>query len=165
MVKGAILASWLSLALAWPAAAQQPQQAPPRLDLSGPAEGECKPAAEGEVVVCGERGPSPYRIDPDVLGVMRAKELAENPPRPATAVPGGDPCGVGPNGCPGEGAVPLLAIAITAAKVAVKAIQGEDWREPLRTGPTDYERHLEAKKQREKSKPRVSVGISASGGR
>jgi hypothetical protein len=159
MLRALVFAGGLALGTAGAAPAPaQPTEAPLYLSTEAAPE-DCKEATGNEVVVCGERGPSPYRIDPDVLGAMRAEELAANPPRPPGQVAEGDPCNVGPNGCPGEGALPLMAIALTAAEMAVKAIQGEDWREPLRTGPDDYQRYEEAKRKRERAKPRVSVGV------
>ena len=140
------------IAVSAPASAQAPHSpgAPAKLDLStGTAAEECEAGEAGEVVVCGERGRSPYRIDADVYRGIRARELAENPPRLPSRVPAGDPCKTGPNGCPGEGALPLMAIALTAAKMAVKAIEGEDWTEPLRTGTDEYQLYRDSKAARE----------------
>lgn len=146
-----------SAAIAAPASAQAP-----KLDLSAPPRG-CAPASPGEIVVCGE-SQEKYRIDRDVLQVIREQELAANPPRPPVQVADGDPCKVGPNGCPGEGALPLLAIAMKAAQLAVQVAKGEDWREPLRTRPDEYEQYLKSKAKRNKAKPSVGIGIGISDG-
>lgn len=128
------------IAVSAAAAAQEPQAPASKLDLStGAAADGCEAGEAGEVVVCGERGRSRYRIDPDVYQSIRARELADNPPRLPTRVAEGDPCVTGPNGCPGEDALPLAAVALTAAEMIVKAIEGEDWTEPLRTGVDEYE--------------------------
>ena len=163
MVRIAIFAGAALLGLGTAAPAQQPE---PALDLSNRAQAEqCRAASEAEIVVCAERGPSRYRIDPDVLQSIRAKELADNPPRKPSQVTDGDPCTVGPNGCPGEGALPLMSMALTAVTMAVKGLQGEDWREPLRTGPDDYQRYLESKRKREGAGSRVSIGVGISNDR
>jgi len=143
------------LAIAAPAAAQEAP--PPKLDLETQSK-DCEAAEPGEVVVCGERGGDKYRLDPDVLHVIRKAEEAANPPRPPAQIAESDPCKVGPNGCPGEGALPLLAIAMKAVEVAVTAAKGEDWREPLRTRPDQYRLYRESKEKREK--PKISIELS-----
>lgn len=146
MARIAYLAGCFALALVSAgASAQSPK---PRLDISTQPKEACPPGEAGEVVVCGQRGPSPYRIDPDVLQAMRAKEKAANPPRPPARVAEADPCKVGPTGCPGEGAVDFIRPALVILSTAIKAIQGEDWREPLRTGPDDYQTYSEEKAKR-----------------
>lgn len=149
MARIAYLAGCFALALV--SASASAQSPGPRLHISTlPSEAEpCPPGEDGEVVVCAQRGPSPYRIDPDVLQAMRAKERAANPPRPPAPIAEADPCKVGPSGCPGEGAVDFIRPALVMLSVAVKAIQGEDWREPLRTGPDDYQTYSEEKAKRD----------------
>ena len=149
--------SLLIAGAAAPAFAQSPE--PPKLEINTAAKG-CTPAAPGEVVVCGE-SPDKYRIDADVLQVIRRQEQAANPPRPPVDVASGDPCKVGPNGCPGEGALPLLMIAMKVAQVGVTAIKGEDWREPLRTRPDDYRLYQEEKAKREDRRVRVGIEFGA----
>lgn len=147
-------------AIAAPTQAATPEA--PKLDLSTAPKG-CTPASPGEVVVCGE-SPDKYRIDPDVLQVVRAQEQAANPPRPPAQVTDGDPCRIGPNGCPGEGALPLLMIAMKVVEVAAQVAKGDDWREPLRTGPDEYQLYMESKTRREKPKASIGIGIGVSGG-
>ena len=151
--------------VAFGAGAAEAQAAGPSAGSAAVETGDCKPSSSGEVVVCGERGPSPYRIDPDVMSTIRRQEKAANPPRVAEHDVSADPCSTGPNGCPGEGAVPIMMIALTAAEMAAKAIKGEDWREPLRTKPDEYQLYREEKQKRERSKPRIGVGIGISNDR
>lgn len=160
MLRVAILASGLALAAAAATVrAQAPPQAP--LDLrSSPAQ-SCESASEGEVVVCGQRGPSRFRIDREVLDGIRAEEARRNPPRVQDRSGNAEACGTGSNLCSG-GTIPLLEPALRVAAAAVKAIRGEDWREPFRTGPSDYELYEQAKRRR--AAARVTVGVSASGG-
>ena len=131
------------------APAQSAQDAAPQsLDLTiAGAKGGCKPAPAGEVVVCGERGKSPYRIDSDELAVIRAKEAASHPPRVDDRSATAEACGTVRNEC-GGGTIPLLQPALRVASAVVKAVEGEDWREPFRNGPTDYQRHQAAKSTR-----------------
>jgi hypothetical protein len=105
----------------------------------------CRALTPGEVVVCGERGASPYRIDPTILEAMRQKERAANPPRPPERSAGAETCAVGPQACPGEGAVDFVRPAMLIVAAAVKALQGEDWREPFRTKPDDYQVYQDSK--------------------
>lgn len=143
------------------ARAQAPQATQPPLDLrSSPAQ-PCESASEGEVVVCGQRGPSPFRIDPEVLGGLRAEEARRHPPRVQDRSGSAETCGTAGNEC-GGGAIPLLEPALRVAAAAVKAIRGEDWREPFRTGPSDYELYEQEKRKR--AGARVTFGVSANGG-
>ena len=123
--------------------------------VTGPA-AECKQGNGNEVVVCGERERSPYRIDPVSLEVIRQKEVAEHPDRVASREPAPDGCGTGRNECSG-GTIPLLEPVLRVATAVVKAAKGEDWREAFSNGPSDYDRYKEAKRKRSK----VTVGISA----
>jgi hypothetical protein len=147
------------VALGAPAGAQE---AKPASGSAAAETGTCKPSTAGEVIVCGERAPSPYRLDPDVLQTIRRQEQASNPPRVAQRDVDSDTCTTGPNGCPGAGALPIMAIAVTAAEMAVKAMDGEDWREPLRTRPDEYQLYREEKMKRERSKPKIGIGIGIS---
>jgi hypothetical protein len=120
------------------------------------AAAECKPGTGSEVVVCGERERSPYRIDPVSLEVMRQKESLEHPDRIATREPPPEGCGTVRNECSG-GTIPLLQPALRIATAAVMAAKGEDWREAFSNGPSDYDLYQQAKRKHSK----VSVGISA----
>jgi hypothetical protein len=136
-----------------------PAEAP--LDLSGAkADQGCKAAEPGEVLVCGDRGPSPYRLDPTVLQADRAKEAASNPARVQDRSASANLCGTVRNECSG-GTIPLLGPALRVADAVVKATEGEDWREAFRNGPSDYERYEAAKRK----KPSISVGVSVTNDR
>lgn len=121
------------------------------------AAADCKPGNGSEVVVCGERERSPYRIDPVSLDVMRQKEALEHPDRVATREPAPEACGTVRNECSG-GTIPLLEPALRVATAAVMAAKGEDWRQAFRNGPSDYELYQQAKRKRSK----VSIGVTAS---
>lgn len=156
MLRVAILAGGLGLVAA---AGAVHAQAP--LDLRASPAQRCGSASEGEVVVCGQRGPSPFRIDREVLDGIRADEARRNPPRVQDRSGNAEACGTAGNEC-GGGTIPLLEPALRVASAVVKAIQGEDWREPFRTGPSDYELYEQAKRKR--ATARVTVGLSANGG-
>ena len=158
MLKRAALLPALAAFLASAASAQAPPA--PSLDLTTqPPKVECVASSPSEVVVCGERGPSPYRLDPTVLQVIRDKEEAANPPRVSNRGDIAEACGTGSNPCDG-GMVPLLEPALRVVSAAVKAVQGEDWREPFRNGPDDYQRYLEARKKRAAKPPAIAISVS-----
>lgn len=147
------------LAVAAPAAAQTPES--PKLDLSSAARG-CKAAEPGEVVVCGERSGDAYRIDPEVLAVERSREPPSGARPPDYLTVNDQSCVPhGPNGCPGRDVVPVLQMALVAARVAALAIEGEDWREPLRTRPDAYRLYVEEKAKREKARASVSIDFGS----
>lgn len=145
------------------AAAAQETNAPARqvIDLSReqPQNG-CKASSPGELVVCGERGRSPYRLDPTVLEAQRSIAAASNPVRVQDR--SGDPnlCGTVRNECGGR-AIPLLEPALRVASAVVKAAEGGDWREAFRNGPGDYDRYEQAKQKRS----RIGVAISVRSGK
>lgn len=120
------------------------------------AAANCKPGTGDEVVVCGERERSPYRIDPVSLDVMRQKEALEHPDRLATREPPPEACGTVRNECSG-GTIPLLEPALRVATAAVMAAKGEDWRQAFKNGPSDYELYQQSKRKHSK----VSIGITA----
>lgn len=138
------------------APAAEPPAAGPALDLARSLGCE-GPSADDELVVCGERGPSPYRIDPTTLEAMRQQERAANPPRLPDRVADGKTCAVGPQACPGEGGVDFVRPVLLIATAALKAAQGEDWREPFRTGPDAYQTYLDSKERRDSKPPSVAV--------
>ena len=159
MFRGLLVSGVLAVVAA-PAAAQP--AAAPRLDLGSAARG-CKAAEPGEVVVCGERGGDTYRIDPEVLAVERSREPPSRS-RPPDYLSVNDQSCVphGANGCPGRDVVPVLPMAVVAAKAAVLAIQGEDWRDPLRTRPDSYRLYREEKAKSEQARrPSASIGFGA----
>lgn len=148
-----MLAIPLLLALGAPAAAAQ-------LDLSAskPDQG-CRAAAPGDLVVCGERRPTPYRLDPTVLDAERSKAASNNPSRTQDRSGNAALCGTVRNECSG-GTIPLLEPALRVADAVAKAVQGDDWREAFRNGPSDYDRYEEARRKRS----RISVGVSVGNG-
>ena len=99
----------------------------------------------GEVVVCGRRKET-YRLDPDIM----ATESPDAPPRadPSRTV-NAPRCSEGPHGCPGEGAIPVSAIALKVAQAGLAAVKGDDWKAVFRNGPDSYERYRRAKARRE----------------
>ena len=126
----------------------------------------CTSVQADEITVCGERNQKDrYRIDPGVLGADRA---AEANPRPEQKLAPKEKCP--PHGpiCPGQGAIPVSAIALVAVETAVRAAKGEDWREGLGlTNDRDYEEYrlAKAKEERRKEERKVRVGVTASGDR
>jgi hypothetical protein len=152
---GAVLPLTIPILIALAAPAEAP------LDLSGAkADQGCKAAEPGEVLVCGDRGPSPYRLDPTVLQADRAKEAASNPVRVEDRSGNANLCGTVRDEC-GGGMIPILGPALRVADAVVKAAEGEDWREAFRNGPSDYQRYQEAKRK----KPSISVGVSVTNDR
>lgn len=143
----------LAFALAAPVAAE-PAEAP-KLDLSVKA-ASCEGSAD-EVVVCGKRDER-YRLDSAVMAVERSKEPSSGSRPPEYLSVNLQSClPHGNGGCAGQGVVPVLKIAVVAAQVAARAIQGEDWREPLRTGPQDYRLYQESKARAEEPRPSVRL--------
>ena len=153
-----LAASAIAIAVPGIAAAQSAPPGP-RVDLSTP-NSQCKAGAPGDVVVCGDRGdrgPSPYRLDPTVLDAERAKAGSTNPARVQDRSANANLCGTVGDEC-GGGMIPILGPALRVADAVVKAVQGEDWREAFRNGPSDYERYEEAKRK----KSSIIVGVSVS---
>ncbi len=142
------LAAVVALSVAAPVLAQESPPNDAVLDLSLATKG-CRPTGAGEVVVCGKRGTSHYRIDPTVLQVIREKENAENPPHPSGPSASAERCPAGVNTCPGAGTIDLIGPLLLIARSLVNAAEGEDWREPFRTRPDHYQPHEQAKAQRQ----------------
>jgi len=112
-----------------------------------------------EITVCAERDQNErYRIDPGVLGADR---VANANPRPEQKLAPKEKCP--PHGpvCEGQGAIPISAIAIVAAKTAILAAKGEDWREGLGLNDKDYDeyRAAKAKEERRRRERKVQVGF------
>lgn len=122
--------------------------------LRGRPARECAASAEpGAVVVCG-RSPDRFRIDPAVLEAQRAAEAPRA--KPETRIASANTDCVGPQHC-GGGTVPLVGMALAAAaKAAILAIDGEDWREPFRTRPDGYQAY-----QRARAKPKIGISLGA----
>jgi hypothetical protein len=116
-------------------------------------------AASAEIVVCGP-GPSRYRIDPDVLAASRVREAP--PLRPElsadAAAPASAGC-IGPMACQGD-FVPLVGMALAAARAVALAANGDDWREALRTRPDEYRLYQERQDRRARERRvRLEVGL------
>jgi hypothetical protein len=161
MLCKAIAAAGLILLAVPDAASAQPVQASAAtvIDLSRDTpQAQCK-SKPGELLVCGQRGPSPYRLDPTVLESERSKDAAANPSRVQDRSGTAQMCGTVQNEC-GGGVIPLLEPALRVAGAAVMAVKGENWREAFRNGPSDYDRYKQAKQKRSG----ISVGVSASSG-
>lgn len=109
-----------------------------------------------EIIVCRQRGDK-YRIDPSVLQAMRAREAVPAQPRPGFADMAATRGCIGAHACKGD-TVALVSMALTAARAAALAIEGEDWRGPLRTRPDEYELYEEAKARRARE-PSAKVGL------
>jgi len=114
----------------------------------------CKSNDSAEVVVCGH-SQQRYRIDPFVLEAAREVEAL-----PATQPASGDvpqaTC-VGPE-C-GGGMIPLVGMALTAAKAAILAANGDDWRDAFRTHPDEYRAYEDAK-TKESKKGHLTIGVA-----
>jgi hypothetical protein len=128
-------------------------------------EPDCRTAAPGEVVVCAQRKRN-YRLDPAALAAARAKNALPLPPDKTAALTNANPCksGIGPNGCTGTPDIDFVAVAIVAAKVAVDAMEGEDWRENLRTQPDEYREYLAAKERQANRRPSVTISAGTRAG-
>jgi len=117
---------------------------------------------QADVVVCAKRE-RPYRIDPNVLAGQRARDALPVDTRTAQerAVEGS--CHDQPSKCQGGGVIPILPAAIKTVEAVVLAVEGEDWRQPFRTKPDEYEAYR-ATQERERSRVSVSVRASSAAG-
>jgi len=165
MVRAAFLALWACVAMAAPLGAQPASvAAPDEPSLTAPVPIDaCTMINPDEITVCAERNQKDrYRIDPGVLGADRA---ADPNPRPEQKLAPREKCP--PHGpvCEGQGAVPISAIAIVAAKTAILAAKGEDWRQGLGLNDKDYDeyRAAKAKEERRRRERKVQVGVGVSG--
>jgi hypothetical protein len=61
--------------------------------------------------------------------------------------------------CSGDQVLPLLPMVLKAAQVATLALQGEDWKEALRTRPDPYSAYMRSKERRG-AKVRIGIGAS-----
>ena len=155
----------LALSIAFAAAAAQPTPAASssidsavRAEVSAAAKGCGANADASEIVVCGPARDR-YRIDPSVLETMRAREAP--PPKPelnADAAASPSMGCVGPHACHGD-QVPLVRMALVAARAAALAASGEDWREAFRTKEDEYQQYRERQDRRaSEGKVRIDLG-------
>lgn len=143
-------------------AAQAAASSSPPADVTGALQADkCKDSKGNEIVVCAERGRSPYRIDPRVLQAERAH--AALPPKPPvgteTVASSGCVGGQG-RGCTNGGVIPLVGMALTAVKAAELAAHGDDWRDALRTHEDEYRLYKQAEERKAKERG-VKIGVSA----
>ncbi|MCW3796310.1 hypothetical protein OMW55_00600 [Sphingomonas sp. BN140010] len=115
-------------------------------------------SAEADVTVCARRIPD-YRIDPGVLAGVRAREALPTDTRTAQAEAVAGSCHDEPSKCQGGSVIPILPAAIKSVEAMVLAARGEDWRQPFRTKPDEYEQYRAAQA---KARPKVSVSVGAS---
>ena len=91
-----------------------------------------------DIVVCGRRVDTTYRLDPRVMAATRrAGEVAS----PTAAERLLTSCSaVSARGCPGQGVVPVSGGVTRLVGTLVAAIRGDDWKEPMRpTEPDEYQ--------------------------
>jgi hypothetical protein len=158
---GAVIVAFLIVAVGAAAApAADPRADTPRIVSS--AVDPCKSASNEDILVCGERGQkgaSRFRIDPNVLSADRAANaLPPKPPADASEVAQSNAC-VGPNACR-DGVIPLVGMALAAAKAAVLAANGDDWRDAIRTHDDEYRLYKQAEERRRKDRGvKLGVGV------
>lgn len=150
MAKAGSLVFILALATPVVAAAQERDPTPSPIrralhQLNLQLAQRCKTNDAEDVVVCG-RSKRAYRIDPEVLAASRAAD--SQPPKPPIETATTDRC-VGPH-C-GGATIPLVRMALAAAKAAALAAQGDDWREAFRTHPDQYQIYEQSKGDNQRS--------------
>ena len=165
MVRAALLALTACVMTAAPLGAQPASVAAPDEPplTASVAVDPCTMVNPEEITVCAERSQKDrYRIDPGVLGADRA---AEANPRPEQKLAPKEKCPPYGPVCEGQGAIPVSAIAIVAAKTAILAAKGEDWREGLGLNDKDYEeyRAAKARDERRRRERKVQVGLGILG--
>ena len=119
----------------------------------------CPAKDPAQVVVCG-KAPERYRIDPNVLEANRAVEAV--PPKPPLRGDEqlADSACIGPNVCTG-GVIPLVGMAVVAAKAVALAAQGDDWRDAIRTHEDEYRLYKQAEQRRaDVRKPHIGLEFS-----
>ena len=141
----------LVLLLATAAAAASPDPVTTSIDV-------CKSDNQADILVCGKPSDR-FRIDPNVLEASRqANASPPKPPADATAATG-NAC-VGPDSCKG-GVIPLVGMALVAAKVAELAATGGDWRDAIRTHDDEYRLYKQAEERRRKARrPRIGLAVA-----
>ena len=121
----------------------------------------CPSADPAQVIVCG-KAPGRYRIDPNVLEASRAVDgLPAKPPLRGDEALADHGC-VGPNVC-GGGVIPLVGMAVVAAKAVALAAQGDDWRDAIRIHEDEYRLYKQAEARRaSERKPHIGLEFSNS---
>jgi hypothetical protein len=118
----------------------------------------CKSASKEDILVCGKRRADRFRINPTVLEANRAANAPPpKPPADVTATADNHAC-VGPGACK-DGVIPLVGMALAAAKAAALAANGDDWRDAIRTHEDEYRLYKEAEERRRKERG-VKIGVT-----
>lgn len=145
-------------ALLLAAAAVAPAAGTPTIVSS--AASPCKIDSKADILVCGKRGER-YRIDPNVLEADRAANAL--PPKPPVHAGEATASGcVGPNACK-DGVIPLVGMALAAAKAAVLAANGGDWRDAIRIHEDEYRLYKQAEERRRKERG-IKIGVQVGNG-
>lgn len=89
-----------------------------------------------EIVVCGRREDTTYRLDPRLMEAQRRMAGGRDAPPAAERllVSCSD---TSARGCPGQGAVSVSGGALKLMKTLAAAVTGQDWKEPLRPKEQD----------------------------
>lgn len=144
------------------AQATSPASAPAGPAAATPANKPCQstsPTAHtDEIVVCVERMEG-YRIDPDLMTAKRAVREQGNRPKLRERLKGAPGLCENIGGCRGMEGVNLVSVGVAAARLAVRAAQGESVRDMFVTDPqlSEYELYQQAKRQREEREERERV--------
>jgi hypothetical protein len=119
----------------------------------------CTGGTSEAIVVCAPPHDR-YRIDPAVLEADRRRDAPPpQPPEHMAATPGSNAC-VGPDACKG-GVVPVVGMALAAAKAVALAAEGEDWREAIRTHDDEYRLYQQAQQRRaNERRPRIGISVA-----
>ena len=154
---GAVIAAFLIAAVGAAAAPAAPEPSAATPAVVSSAADPCKGASKADILVCGKRGADRFRIDPNVLEADRAANaLPAKPPVQADQASASG-C-VGPNSCK-DGVIPLVGMALAAAKAAALAANGDDWRDAIRTHDDEYRLYKQAEERRRKDRG-VKIGVS-----
>ncbi|WP_152569529.1 MULTISPECIES: hypothetical protein [Sphingomonas] len=141
-----------------PAAAQPPP--PLRIDvLARP----CKDDGDADVTVCA-RPRDDFRIDPNVLAGQRAREALPVDTRSPQERSQVADCTKEVGQCQGGGVIPILPGVVRTVTAVVLAAKGEDWRQPFRDKPDEYQAYRAYQAEQARRKSRVSVQVSAGSG-
>lgn len=156
-----ILALLIAAAPAADSAGGASAPVPPVLSPAVNGSAACKSDNADEVVVCAKPGDR-YRIDSSVLEAGRARDALPPKPAPDANRVASNGC-VGPASCTGA-VVPLVRMALVAARAAALAANGDDWRDAIRTHEDEYRLYQQAEKRRA-SERKVRIGIAVGPGK
>ena len=145
------------LVLVMAMAAQAAPAEPVRIDLLPPP---CRDDGKADVTVCASPRDR-YRIDPSVLAAQRRREALPVDTRSPQERSQVADCTKELSACQGGGVIPILPGVVRTVTAVVLAAKGEDWRQPFRDKPDEYQAYQAEQAQR---KSRISVGIGAGSG-